>query len=641
MAKKKNDEKIDIKETFNEEGNTNFNTSTQNKDSILSDFNRDLMESYSYVTAYVHPMLRTIDDVLTPNYTEANSSFNPFLSGLTVESEQEKISNGEVNGLLDEDEEYTLPATKLSYLHKYFVRRKANLGNFKLDAKLIPVRADTSEKINKLHLVAGHLFNMAGGNDCINDINEDLLKYGWGTSYQTFNETLTVASGEGELAGLPELVNIDPYRFFPDTSAVNIQDARYIILPFRKTKEELLASEKYSDEVKKQIIDGTGYLSTNNEEFGEADHTHDYSTGQQNLLEYYVYFRKEITEDFQQVIKMYEVLGKGFVMHEEEYLLNEYPIHMYYMHKKKNDLFGYSDLSMIVEAQFMLNAVDNVIASVNQRVYAPQRVADLGRMNMPKEIIEEYANAPGIIFIVQTKANENVKNVMTYLDPPQLPNYVNQYRLELLNFIEDQGGVGQNYQGEVSGLSGTGAGGVEAAMTQANSIDEGFKNTMKRYLKPMYKHFLNILTSDIYEQGELINIPTGIVEQEQMQFKEVDMSELSEVNFELYDMVLLSTKYSSRQAQYREMKEIIMAAMQHGAIGEIGLDLTDLLRMSDFDEAQILIERIEKRKLETQEQHMMQGGSAVLQAQEQGLPVGPDNLGDIEGAAMEQMEETR
>ena len=129
-------------------------------------------------------------------------------------------------------------------------------------------------------------------------------------------------------------------------------------------------------------------------------------------------------------------------------------------------LFGTCAAIKLLPVVEIIQNLDNIIVFSAVNSTTPQRIVDVGKVELTDDELEEALVRPGSLI----KIDGDVNNAIKWLDFPTLPSDIFNFKQELLQFMDDYEGITAVYEGAAPG-SVQGSGGVETLNQRAGAQD--------------------------------------------------------------------------------------------------------------------------------------------------------------------------
>ena len=295
----------------------------------------------------------------------------------------------------------------------------------------------------------------------------------------------------------PEIESVSCWDFFPDPSAINVDDTEYVIQRHRMTRQQLrnLATYPYFnvEAIEEVIAKGANYTDKYYEDTIRDDETEpNYNTNRYEVLEYWGVMDKSFIDeaggevdasmsDMQQLQVNVWVCGGEVI----RFVLNPFtpariPFHVFPYEINPYQMFGVGVPENMEDAQLLMNG--HMRMAIDNLALAGNLVFDVDEASLvPGQNMDIF---PGKIFRRQSGVTGTAINGLKF--PNTAPENIQMYQISR-QLADEETGIPSIMHGQ-TGVSGTGrtAAGLSMLMGGANlSLKTVIKNIDDYLLKPL------------------------------------------------------------------------------------------------------------------------------------------------------------
>ena len=309
-------------------------------------------------------------------------------------------------------------------------------------------------------------------------------------------------------------------------------------------------------------------------------------------------------------IDQYIIANEKVILDTKENIKpNRFPVAVLYGLPAVKDVYGCNVTKLCLQNCLAINLLDSVGVT---HVYAQQRRATLIRRDMGVNVdyLARNINNPDVTIPVEGDPSKAVHQ----LDLPSLPNFLVEYRTMLEQSIFLISGVDPTYTGRQTN-SITTTGGVERLQQRA-SLTDAARITM-------LEHFTKQLTSlvlDFYiEFGGKYEVDNRQTNKDLREIYEINFKEIKDKKV-AFDYSMCASPYLPRnRIRYAEAATQIMTMQAQYQMNPALITPEEWLRYQDFPQKDIMLQRIERERLQNDVQEITENVVNFSSLMQQGV----------------------
>jgi hypothetical protein len=413
------------------------------------------------------------------------------------------------------------------------------------------------------------------------------------------------------------LHELDPASFFPDPSAFNLEDCRYVAIMERKTKEWVKNHPKFN----KDNIESNDTGDPN--ERGEI-YNRDYTTEAEGLVNFLSFYEKEPNGEGGYTYYVSYLAGDKLLLDKQPLRPNRYPFVPLYDYKQRQDFWAMSTCEFILDNQKIINKVESIIAMIGTLMQNPQKIVHAQSGVDPREVAK-YGSAPGHVYVANTP-----QNAITYVEPPQIPQVLFNMLENAKANIREITGLSEAYMGQSVGSLQTSSG-VNSLIDRSTMRDRDQMYDIELYIQDLSNLIIDFMV-EYYEDERWIRVMGE--NPNEYSFERFVGSEYKDLEYDVFIDVSAKAPIT-RMKQAQDAKELLnMQGQYAGAFSTTLIKPQELMRAMDFSNKEEIIERMNVEELRNKDQELTNILNQSFEMMAQGAT--PDN---VIQAALDQLHE--
>lgn len=389
----------------------------------------------------------------------------------------------------------------------------------------------------------------------------------------TLNPNKIIGGNGNKILGCLEAYNIDPSQIFIDPTARKFNDARYIFVTGRISREE--AEKEYP---KLKALNEQGDLYTPQDR-GEIYYDNDYDTEQDDVYTVLNYYGKT-KEGIERVkiingVLVYQKIMKG---------LTTIPVAQMRWKKAAQSCYGLSLMDEVLALQKAITSIESAITNTALAYAAPSMMVRKGCGLDPK-VVAKSNGAPGVVYAVDGDLSNAMKPVVVPKIEESILNIKSDYQIQ----IDKITGNSQQFLGDI-GTAGNTSSGAKMAVDRAKIIEIDILKNIAEFVEDLTNITLNYLK--LIYPGEKLNTYDGKDESGKHKFMQVEVPETSKLdNLQYKYYIELETKTPfSKERQKELLLEIYQLERQYDTPIKT-ITLSDIIKNSDLENKDEIIAR--------------------------------------------------
>lgn len=285
-------------------------------------------------------------------------------------------------------------------------------------------------------------------------LNLGVTQVGW-------NKDIVDGTTDAWFEGNVTLKDIDPQNYMRDPFASKLDDAGYVIYHDMYHKTALQNNPDYAEMLKDYTPDGETMELAFNKETGKNP------SSDRNYLYLVIQWVKVFDKKKNKVVihEIHTIANKYVLLVREDIQPSMYPFAELFCNMPGKDPIGVSEPAKILSNTVVANLLDGMVVSQAYKALRPIRLVSASSgLNIPT--FSKYGNEPDMLFVV----NRVTEDAVRYVQPPQLPQGIENVALRIGSMIQMITGIDAKYTGKDTGSILT-TGGIDSMLAQATMRD--------------------------------------------------------------------------------------------------------------------------------------------------------------------------
>jgi len=566
-----------------------------------------------------------------------------------------------------------IPKPVTNFVHLVVTTKRAALAVENPSAIFRPVSPLEVDKVRDMQDIFDWVWKKIGARRVVRQCIETSKLLGTAIAHVYWDEHTGVLGGkdayyEGEI----RICEIDPANFFPDPTAYRLDDCQYIHVVEKKPR-------KWVENVFKTKIDKRSGDTGNDPYIEPYDRERQYNTvTKDDLVELHAHYERywyeePLMEKIEQTVEVPKLeanpeTGEMVPVQEvdmetgmdkptptEEMVIgyterpkigpdgepevvggwrykvtyvcdgkilgvidplepNMYPFAILYDFPQRQSFWGKSHAELILENQKLVNKVEGITAMIGTLLQNPQRVVNRNAGIHPDEL-QTYSNAPGHVWVVNSAADQAIKN----LDPPQVPPALLNLAEAAKQNIREITGLNEAYMGESVGSLQTSQG-VNSLIERATLRDRDQMEDLAEFLEQLIKLIMAFVTTKYTEERymHVIRDPNNPDDYELRPFTGVNYRDIEYV----LDINVSARAPVSMVRRAAEAKDLLQITGQYKqAFGVDIITPEEYIELSDMVDKRRIIDRIKKQRIENDMQRLEPVMTMIMEAVSNEIPM--------------------
>ena len=479
-----------------------------------------------------------------------------------------------------------VPKPVTNYIHLVVTTKRASMAGDNPMATIRPLGPDDVRKVSDMQKIYEWVWKRIKARALVRDNIETSRLLGTAIGHVYWDENTGVLGGNGALyEGEIRVKEIDPMNFHIDPNAYRIQEADWVHVTEKRSRQwvESEFGVNLSEIGSEQDNYGEKY---NRDYYDNKDGDSKKDDGQIDFHAHYErYWNTDKVTEEQPVIDMVpdemgnmveQPSGETMEVETDEeiggwnyrvtYIAgtkevgkidplepNMYPFAVLYDIKQRQEFWGRSVASLIIDNQKLINKVEGIIAMIGTLLQNPQKVVTKASGISPQEATK-YGYAPGHTW--QTNENDPSKAIY-WAQPPQIPQaLVNLAEMAKEN-IREITGMNEAYMGQSVGSLQTSSG-VNSLIDRATMRDRDEMFEIEQYVEELTRIILGFVTTKYTDERYIRVIQDPARPEESTDFLEFVGTDYAEMEFDLEIDVSAHAPVSQarREAELTELMQL-------------------------------------------------------------------------------------
>jgi hypothetical protein len=496
-----------------------------------------------------------------------------------------------------------LPKPVTNYIHLVKYMKRASLAIENPTGKLRATSPLDIEPIKQLQNVYEFVFQKVKARKTIREIIETGKLLGTGIAQVFWDENAeglggyTVQGGTGgQYEGEIKVRQLDPSSVYPDPNAFTIEDCQYIHIVERKPISWLKKHPTFG-----KNMGDVESRSASDSERGEIYHR-DYnvasSDGEKDgLIDFHSHYEKKQNSEGGFDYSVTYLAGEKEVGHIEKLEPNCYPFAIYYDFPQRQDFWGLSTCSFILDNQKIINKVEAIIAMIGALLQNPQKIVYKPSGINPQEMTK-YGSEPSRTWV----SNVPVSQAVSWMPLPNIP-------MPLINLLEqakanirEVTGLTEAYMGQTVGSLQTSSG-VSALIERSTMRDRDQMYDVELFVEQLSRLIVKFITTKYTEPryGQILR-GKQTFEQNPNDFFQFVGRDYADLEFDFHIDVSAKAPIT-RMRLKEEARELLEIRAQYNPKPEA---VKDFVEASDFVNQDQMIERLDQEILNVRAEQAMQ-----------------------------------
>ena len=538
-----------------------------------------------------------------------------------------------------------VPKPVTNYIHLVVTTKRASMAGDNPMATLRPLGPDDVRSITEMQRIYEWVWKRVKARAVVRDNIETSRLLGTGIAHVYWDENTGVQGGNGALfEGEIRVKEIDPMNFHVDPNAYRLEDAAWVHVTEKRSRDwvesefgvnlEEIGSEKdnYGEKYTRDYYNDTNGEGKNDD--GQIDfHAH-----------YERYWNTERMVEEQPIVDMIPDPETGAIIEQpsdetmevegEEiggwnyrvtYVAgtkevgkidplepNMYPFAVLYDIKQRQEFWGRSVASLILDNQKLINKVESIIAMIGTLLQNPQKIVSRASNINPEEAVK-FGTAPGHAFV----ADGNIDMAMKWQTPPQIPQaLVNLAEMAKEN-IREITGMNEAYMGQSVGSLQTSSG-VNSLIDRATMRDRDEMYEIEQYVEQLSRIIMGFVTTKYTDERFIRIVQDPNRPEETTQFMEFVGTEFAGIDFDM-DIDVSAHAPISQARREAELTELMQLQGQYGMIPKI-ITPQEFIRGKRMVDATEIIDRMNREEMANKIEILTQVSSMMSDAIMAGVP---------------------
>lgn len=541
---------------------------------------------------------------------------------------------------------YWVPKPVTNYIHLTVTTKRAAMAGDNPMAMLRPLGPEDVRKIAQLQRIYEWAWKRIGARAIVRDNIETSRLLGTGIAHVYWDENTGVLGGTGTMfEGEIRVKEVDPMNFHVDPNAYRIQDAAWVHVTEKRSR----------DWVESEFDVDLSEIGTEKDNFGE-DYTRGYYNdtnaedkkhdGQIDFHAHYErYWNTDPVMEEQPVIDMIPDPMTGEMVEQDSgemmevetgeeiggwnykvtYVAgtkevgkldplepNMYPFAVLYDIKQRQEFWGRSIASLILDNQKLINKVEGIIAMIGTLLQNPQKIIARDSGIDPKEAVK-YGTAPGHAFV----SNVHPDNAMKWAQVPQIPQALVSLAEMAKENIREVTGMNEAYMGQSVGSLQTSSG-VSSLIDRATMRDRDEMFELEQYVSELTRIILGFITTKYTDERYIRVIQNENKPEETTEFVEFVGAEFAGLDFDL-DIDVSAHAPVSQARREAELTELMQLQGQYGYSPAV-ITPQEFVKGKRMVDASTIIERMNREEVQNDIDILTQVAQMMNEAAMAGVP---------------------
>lgn len=462
-----------------------------------------------------------------------------------------------------------VPKPVTNFIHLVVTTKRAALSLENPSALLKPISAQDTENVMLLQKVLDWVWKKLNVRKVVRENIETATLLGTAIAHVYWDEktgvkgrpqrvhpvTGQVLSGyyEGEI----KVCEIDPACFFPDPNAYRLEDCQYVHIVEKKPRvwvekyfgvklEDFQNDQRVSGDI--DIYERNRYTDTTGGENSLVDfHSHyekywnDATIKETRVVQKPIFNENGEIVDYHEVeeehdtgeeiggwnYKVTYVVGGKVVGSIDPLEPNMYPFAILYDYPQKQEFFGLSTASLILDNQKLINKVESIVAMIGTLLQNPQKIVYKASGINPQDAMK-YSTAPGHVFV----SNVDPRQAIQWQDVPQIPPSLLNIAEAAKQNIREITGLNEAYMGQSVGSLQTSAG-VNSLIDRATMRDKDKMFDIELYIEQLTRLLLAFVVTKYTEERYIRVVEDPTKEQQTTKFLEFIGTDYRDLEYDI------------------------------------------------------------------------------------------------------------
>ena len=538
-----------------------------------------------------------------------------------------------------------VPKPVTNYIHLVVTTKRASMAGDNPMATLRPLGPNDVRSISEMQRIYEWVWKRVKARAVVRDNIETSRLLGTGIAHVYWDENTGVQGGNGALfEGEIRVKEIDPMNFHVDPNAYRLEDAAWVHVTEKRSRDWVesefgvdlneISSEKdnYGEKYTREYFndaEGEGknddgqidfhahyerYWNTEKmvEEQPIVDMITDPATG--NVIE-------QPTEETVEVegeeiggwnYRVTYVAGTKEVGKIDPLEPNMYPFAVLYDIKQRQEFWGRSVASLILENQKLINKVESIIAMIGTLLQNPQKIVARDSGIDPAEATR-FGTAPGHTFV----SNVHPDNAMKWAQAPQIPQtLVNLAEMAKEN-IREITGMNEAYMGQSVGSLQTSSG-VNSLIDRATMRDRDEMYEIEQYVEQLSRILMGFVTTKYTEERFIRIVQDPNRPEDTTDFLEFVGTEFAGIEFDM-DIDVSAHAPISQARREAELTELMQLQGQYNMIPKI-ITPQEFIRGKRMVDATEIIDRMNREEERNEIDISTKAATMIAEAMMNGVP---------------------
>lgn len=505
-----------------------------------------------------------------------------------------------------------VPKPVTNFIHLVVTTKRAALASENPMAMLRPLSPEDVSNVEMLQTIYEWVWKKIKARNVMRDNIETSRLLGTGIAHVYWDEHTGVLGGtnamyEGEI----RIKEIDLANFHIDPNAYRIDDAAWIHVDGKANKKWI--SQQFGVSLED--------ISGDEDNYGE-EYSRDYyrdNDKDDEMIDFHAHYEKYWnTEKVMAEENIYAedgvtVIGTEEVETDEEvggwnykvtYIAgtkkvggldplepNMYPFAILYDYKQRQQFFGKSIASIILENQKLINKVESIVAMIGTLLQNPQKVITKSSGINPLEAMK-YSFAPGHVWVTNDR---DPSRSMKWQDPPNIPPALMNLAEVAKGNIREITGLNEAYLGQNVGSLQT-SGGVNALIDRATLRDRDQMVELEDYVEQLSRLIIAFVTTKYTEERMIRMVDDPTRPDETTRFIEFIGTDYADLEFDI-EMDVSAQAPISQARRDAELDRLMEIQGQYGLNPRI-ITPQEFIKGKRMVDANKIIDRMNREEMQ-------------------------------------------
>lgn len=420
-----------------------------------------------------------------------------------------------------------------------------------------------------------------------------------------YNDDAIVGGTMQQRKGKLEAYFIDPRSVLIDPKATSIDNADYVIITERISREQASAQYKKFEDIPNSssiFFEGESYASYLGNSMSDEN----------VLVKMTVYEIKNKNTSKKRILKSITI-GSQVLVSQEEMPINVLPIAQLRWEKKMKSPYGISLMDRLLPLQKSVNAIESAYTNTVLAYAVPSFVLSKDSGLDPQDVART-AGAPGIILPVD---GDPQRAIIPLMQGKVIDEQMVVIKREHQMMIEQIAGISDQFMGEL-GTAGNTTGGAQQAISRAKIIEQQFMVNLEEYIEQLTAIIVEFLVKVF--KGEKIFTRGEKQANGQYQFNEFQVPVAEEVDYQFYVNLSIRTPFNKQSVQ-NLMMQMYQFERQYDAPVKV-ITALDVLKTFDVPNRDELTKRYQDMTTQTNQKKAEVAMMLMAKAAQFGIPQG-------------------